>query len=632
MRSSVRNRLIAATVFGLIALVVVGGMAWATGASYALARESLLDDYERRLDRTVNQMDLYLTPILTLETGRHYKDYRALRTDSAPIAVWRRGGIELDADYVVLPSPLLTSDPEQDWIDLYFQVGAEGEITSPQINDEAALWALENLRISSGQWPRARETIDWLKSALPSMDLPVRVIEGLQGYRGPCGHGADNPACALAIAEAGRDGDARLSREFQVRKQNLRDPQVSYLPKPACVDDREAEMDVRMGASFSRTTLGGGETFQDGGVQITTDPLVSFWLPPAPDGSTKLAFVRECHADADVFYQGFVADWALLKKSLRAAAGDWPVDGELEPVLDPNSIPPDSTRYHLANVPVRLNAPAAPAGADLAAWREVRGTLIGSWLAAGAVLLIAGVGLKNLVALTERRMNFAYAVTHELRTPLTTFRLYTDMLTAGLVPDEKKQEYLETLNRESGRLGSLVEDVLEYARLENHRIRLNPTSTNGSALLGLIGETLQKRCADHGVEARTENTMSNGHVVETDVDIVNRVATVLINNACRHARHGSNGQAAVLVRVSDGEGAVHVDVIDTGPGVDRGDAREIFKPFRRGRGADVAAHGGIGLGLALARSWAQLLGGRLELVARHDPDYGGAHFQLTIPA
>ena len=74
-----------------------------------------------------------------------------------------------------------------------------------------------------------------------------------------------------------------------------------------------------------------------------------------------------------------------------------------------------------------------------------------------------------------------------------------------------------------------------------------------------------------------------------------------------------------------------MDVVDTGPGIERKDVRSIFKPFRRGSDADRSARGGIGLGLALARSWASLLGGRLDLIAGNHPKLGGAHFRLTIP-
>ena len=75
-----------------------------------------------------------------------------------------------------------------------------------------------------------------------------------------------------------------------------------------------------------------------------------------------------------------------------------------------------------------------------------------------------------MVALSERRGAFVSAVTHELRTPLTTFRMYAEMLAEGMVPSpEARQKYLETLRREADRLAHLVENVLQYARLERGR-------------------------------------------------------------------------------------------------------------------------------------------------------------------
>ena len=226
-------------------------------------------------------------------------------------------------------------------------------------------------------------------------------------------------------------------------------------------------------------------------------------------------------------------------------------------------------------------------------------------------------------------MQFAYAVTHELRTPLTTFRLYSDMLSAGLVPDESKQEYLETLNRESLRLSNLVEGVLEYARLENHKVSLNCVDTDAESLLRVVSEGLRTRCGQCGVETRTQNDIPQELRVRTDVDVVHQIAGVLINNACRHTQGAD--RPIVLMRLTQEDGKVCLDVIDSGSGIHHRDTRTIFKPFRRGRRTDSVAQGGIGLGLALARSWAALLGGRLDLAARSHREYGGAHFRLTIP-
>jgi len=90
---------------------------------------------------------------------------------------------------------------------------------------------------------------------------------------------------------------------------------------------------------------------------------------------------------------------------------------------------------------------------------------IGVLLATFAVAMV----LRRTMELNQRRGAFVSAVTHELRTPLTTFRLYTEMLDAGMVPDgEKQKQYFATLHSEAERLSHLVENVLMYAQLENN--------------------------------------------------------------------------------------------------------------------------------------------------------------------
>jgi signal transduction histidine kinase len=533
------------------------------------------------------------------------------------VAVYSEGGHELDADWAVLPSRLAISGPPHEWIDLYFQLNQAGTLSSPQLDAEGAMWRLDNPSWDPAAQDNARKTLAWLKAAFGGIVLRECLAT----------------ACACDRVTGKGPADAsrtQTNREYQQRRETLRKSQENYLPPADCVDADIAERHVHSGPGSATAAFVEGLAQRAGEVAMAPDTITAFWLGEGPGGRRKLAFVRECHADAEmVFYQGFIGDWNRLKPELLAQIEDFFPEADLEPVTDAAASTTASSEARLINLPVRLAVPDIPGGAAAAAWRSIRGTLITTWAATAAVLLVAGWGLRNLVALTERRMQFAYAVTHELRTPLTTFRLYSDMLSAGLVPDASKQGYFETLDRESLRLSSLVEEVLEYARLENHKVRLNPTNTDGSTLLREIAETLEKRCKDSGVTPRTQNAIVNGQPLCTDVELVNRIAGVLVNNACRHAR--GRDDATVLVRIDHEDAKLHLDVIDSGPGIDRADLRTIFKPFRRGRKADGVAQHGIGLGLALARSWAALLGGRLEVVARHHPQYGGAHFRLTIP-
>jgi len=632
MRSSRRSKLAALAVFLSIAAVVIGGMTWATVASFELAKKTVSEEHHTKVHRALWQMESHMKGILFTEAARPYTDYVDYHTDR-PVAVLGENGLELDAEKVILRSPIaMRQEPPHDWIDLYFQVDQDGVPSSPQFTDESP-WAFEKGPSFTPSERRARQTWPWFTRILPTVDLRNRVGEALKRdsarYRT---ESAPEPRRTVRSAQADPTvGGGRPKRpDLPGRKRSLSQSQAGYVPREQCVDPLVAARNIR-GLPAAIASILDDVSPPPGDVSVAPGPFAPpFWLGADERGAHKLAFVRECSADAAVFHQGFLGDWDRLKPELLRQIEDSFPDADLEPVFDERETEAETDDFQLRMVPATLVVPGVPGDASAEAWRSIRPMLLTTWATAAAVLVIAGWGMANLVALTERRLQFAYAVTHELRTPLTTFRLYSDMLSAGLVPEESKQEYLDTLNRESLRLSSLVEGVLEYARLENHKVKLHLSDTDGASLLGLVADTLRKRCQDTGIEPRTQNDLPPDRSLRTDIELVSQITGVLVNNACRHARGSKN--PLVLVQLGGENGRLHLDVVDSGPGIDLADSHRIFKPFRRGRNADASAQGGIGLGLALARNWADLLGGRLDLVARHHPQYGGAHFRLTIPA
>src|SRR5262249_15641973 len=130
------------------------------------------------------------------------------------------------------------------------------------------------------------------------------------------------------------------------------------------------------------------------------------------------------------------------------------------------------------------------------AWALKLGWLAGLLAVAAAALFLAGV-----MTLSERRAAFVSSVTHELRTPLTTFRMYSEMLAKGMVPDAaRRQEYFDTLQREAERLTLLVENVLAYARLERGRRPQGQDRVTIAGLLERVGPRLKQRAAQAGME------------------------------------------------------------------------------------------------------------------------------------
>jgi signal transduction histidine kinase len=637
-RTSKRNAILG---FLLITALVLGGMTWATVSTLRLARADLearvREEHQRHLEKRRQQIrsaisrveDVYKF-VLAVENGRPYRHYVAY---SNPPAARGQDGVPVNPRSVYLESPLVEGR-SADWIDFYFQIDPEGLWTSPQIIDPSSRFSEPLAEQEEYYIGLIQDRLCHLSESLPCPILRPRVtaIYELQ-------YGAAHEAGVLAgLGPDETDFEeqpplavhSKTSNWQAARRKNLLTQQLGKLAQSSCEPADVVQSAIREGAFIIDEIAAT--------VEASVEPkgLVPFWWPAPSGNHDLLMFIREVRADDEQFYQGFTVRWDMLKPKLIAALEDsgifrrWFPGANLEIVADAR--PEDYLdETFIDSLSVRLTVPdppQVPMVASGAAWQSVRGTLLTTWLAAIGILIVAGIGFRNLVALTERRLQFAYAVTHELRTPLTTFQLYADMLAAGLVPEQSKQEYLETLNQESHRLADLVEGVLEYARLENHKVRLNPVDTDSGALVGFLREKLEEQCKRNDVRLVVENEIENGHSIRTDTELVGQIIGVLVSNACRYAR-GSR-DPMIMIHLARQDHGLQFDVIDSGRGIERSDARQVFKPFRRGEKAKASALGGIGLGLALARTWARLLNGRLELAARSHPKLGGAHFRLTV--
>jgi signal transduction histidine kinase len=168
--------------------------------------------------------------------------------------------------------------------------------------------------------------------------------------------------------------------------------------------------------------------------------------------------------------------------------------------------------------------------------------------------------------------------------------------------------------------------VLDFSRLENQRPRLNRAEVAVADLLAGLRATWQGRCQDAEKELIVESDLPPGAALWTDGELVQQVLGNLLDNACKYSR-GAEDRRLWLRARAEGR-RLMFEVEDRGPGVPPRERRLIFRAFRRGGSADVTA-GGVGLGLALARRWAALLGGRLSL--RPAPAEGGACFRVAFP-
>jgi signal transduction histidine kinase len=319
--------------------------------------------------------------------------------------------------------------------------------------------------------------------------------------------------------------------------------------------------------------------------------------------------------------QGSWLDWVQLKSRLLGEASD------LLPTADLTAVNGNGTEdpsRMLAGLPVRLVAN------EIAAPITIGPTLhCALWLGWGAVLLAAVASaalLHGVMTLSERRAAFVSSVTHELRTPLTTFRMYAEMLARGMVPDaERRQEYFETLQKESERLTLLVENVLAYARLERGRKPEGHDRVTVVSLLQRVRPRLEQRATQAGMECVVElNKKTASQEFTTDLAVVEQILFNLVDNSAKYARSASDRR--IHVEAIHKERFVTFVIRDHGPGIRAKAIRT--EPFAKSAQESAESAPGVGLGLALCRRLARQLGGRLEI---SDANGEGTSVALFLP-
>ncbi len=564
-------------VSGAGAAIVIAALAWITVVVLGLERAELSARsdaaHQEALRLALWRMDSWLVPHLAREGSRPSADYESL-TPAAQAYTAELSPIE--AGQVLTPSPLL--DSPSPYIEIHFQVDAAGQITSPQAPSGRCGELLAGDMLPSAKIEANAARL----GQVASMVTPE--VLGCAPMTTPA---APEP---LQLADNRDTQSQRNYIEAQKRKQTAQMANSNIVSQP------QADTDTAPAVG----------------------PFVSLWV------DDELMFLRSVADGNERVYQGFLADWPALRTALLGEIDDLLPEALLEPIRDA-TVDDESfdIGLRLATLPVSLVAPApasTPAGLTPA-----RLTLTLTWLAVLAGIVAVAGSLRASVAFGRTRNRFASAVTHELRTPLTTFRMYTEMLASGMVTDEeKRREYLKTLEEESARLSALVENVLGYARLEEGRRRPNRQTVSLDTLVERLSPPLRRRAEAGGMTLEVSDA-HDAAGLDTDVDAVGQILFNLVDNACKYA--GENGQRTIDLTVSVDNGSARFDMQDHGTGIPPTLATAVFSPFVRGEHADDPSPG-LGLGLSLSRGLARELGGELELIPKNGD---GACFRLALP-
>jgi signal transduction histidine kinase len=233
---------------------------------------------------------------------------------------------------------------------------------------------------------------------------------------------------------------------------------------------------------------------------------------------------------------------------------------------------------------------------------EVRGSDEIARLAADVDAMVA-----RLDAEERARRDLVAAVSHDLRTPITALRLLADAIDDELVDPETRREYAARMGTHVRALGALIDDLFELTRIERGELGWSMEQVR---LDLLVQETVEamRPAADAGAVAVPAGPLGEAATARANAERLQRVLFNLIQNAIRH----TPPDGSVTVRAEPVDGAVEIEVADTGPGIPAADRRRVFEPFFRGDPARTDA--GAGLGLAISRAIVEAHGGRIWLV------------------
>ena len=276
-------------------------------------------------------------------------------------------------------------------------------------------------------------------------------------------------------------------------------------------------------------------------------------------------------------------------------------------------------------IEARLADPAA-----LYALHRQRAWLFGGVLASS--LLVAGAGLiqihrnyRRQERLNELKSNFVSSVSHELRAPLASMRLMSEGLQRGRVQHpEKQREYFEFLVQECRRLSVLVENVLDFSRIEQDRKSYTFAEANLRDICEAALKTISPVAHEHGMKLELKPGTADPVHAEVDALALQQAIVNLLDNAVKH----SPQSGIVTLRLESSTGHIEISVEDHGCGIPPSEHERIFEQFYR-LGSELRRETqGVGIGLSIVKHIVEAHGGRVLI--RSAPGEG-ATFTIRIP-
>lgn len=654
-------------------LLVVVPMVWLSFKAVQADRQREMDrqetelarqqaEFQERLSSALYRLDLMLLPLVSEEVARPAYAYDAFYASpwqstltvpsSPPVKSRSQKNQVASQTQVKLPSPLVLNRPR--FVKMHLQIDETGAISSPQYPQGkerelvlACCGDMAGNSISKSDFQLAEKNFEFkevsFRCALPEANAnqPVGANSLAMGLDSQVGenYAYNVPAIGKLLQSSEGFGgkgiqfdnkyDRQLDRNQRRGKQELeqRMQSTTNFAQQQWLSTQSMEQQIEIG---NRINGDSRPSFSNPYAGQLSGAMQSMWI------NDELVLARKITSDQREKVQVCWLDWEAIQDSLTNEIKDLFPRVKFEPLLDSVA---SEAKSSLSVLPIQLvvDNPATLATLALdsrtkkiglpSAFTGLTVSLLVAWGALALTTIASMFLLFGVIQMSERRAAFVSAVTHELRTPLTTFRMYAEMLAENMVPPHKTQEYASTLRVEADRLAHLVENVLQFARLEKGNQKASLEEVSLESLLDRFHQRLVDRAeqAEMTIALEWSNPDDPTTVIQSQPAQIEQVLFNLVDNACKYAKPSTDGVVRVTVRRMGRK--VQFRVSDRGPGVARAIRGRLFQPFCKSDQDAANTAPGVGLGLALCRRMARALGGKLFLESPKQ----GACFVLEIP-
>lgn len=246
----------------------------------------------------------------------------------------------------------------------------------------------------------------------------------------------------------------------------------------------------------------------------------------------------------------------------------------------------------------------------------------------GAVAVLRDV--TEEVKLEKMRRDFVANVSHEIRTPLSMMQGYSEALLDGMASSpEESSELIQVIHDESLRMGRLVKDLLDLARMEAGHTDMLKEKVDMSDLLERVYRKFSVRAKERGIDLQYRKLSDELLLKAADEDKLEQVLTNLLDNAFRHTPAGKKITIVAGQTVQDGRRFVEIEIRDEGVGIPPEDLPYIFERFYKADKARVRGEsGGTGLGLAIVKNIVESHHGVISAASKLSE---GTAFTLRLP-